>query len=108
MLSRILPHFIFGNAPRTLGGLRQFVYLNADISIIKCARVNERVSIEFRADFLNIFNRTMFGLGTGGDQYGSALSNWAKVAVVNFRSNYPREIQFGLKISQVPPAKQEA
>ena len=24
-----------------------------------------------RVDFLNVFNRTVFGLSTGGDQYGS-------------------------------------
>jgi len=64
------------------------------ISIIKRTNVSERVSVEFRADFLNIFNRTVFGVGTGGDQYGSSVNN-----VVNWQSNYPREIQFGLKIN---------
>lgn len=87
----------FGNAPRISGELRGFAYLNEDISIIKTTRVNERVSVEFRTDFLNIFNRTVFGLGTGGDQYGSALATnglWSPS-----QSNYPREIQFGLKIN---------
>jgi len=56
--------------------------------------VNDRMSIEFRADFLNVFNRTVFGLGTGGDQYGSALNT-----LIDSQSNYPREIQFGLKIN---------
>jgi len=56
--------------------------------------VNERVSVDFRADFLNIFNRTLFGLGSGGDQYGSTLSPF-----FNEQANYPREIQFGLKIN---------
>ena len=36
-----------------------------DFSIIKGTNVNERVSIEFRADFLNIFNRVGFRLGDG-------------------------------------------
>src|SRR5262249_28033982 len=48
--------YTFGNAPRTDGDVRQFFYLNEDISIIKRTRINERVSIEFRTDFLNIFN----------------------------------------------------
>jgi hypothetical protein len=86
--------FTFGNAPRTLGNVRGFAYLNEDISIMKRTRVNERVSVEFRADFLNIFNRTVFGLGTGGDQYGSTL-----IHLGNNQSNIPREIQFGLKIN---------
>jgi hypothetical protein len=92
--------FTFGNGPRTYGGLRQFSYLNEDISIIKVTNVNERVSIEFRVDFLNIFNRTVFGLGTGGDQYGAAWnSNRFAPGTINSQSNYPREIQFGLKIN---------
>ena len=67
--------FTFGNGPRTYGALRRFAYLNEDISLIKRTSVNERISVEFRADFLNIFNRTVFGLGTGGDQYGSSLNH---------------------------------
>jgi outer membrane receptor protein involved in Fe transport len=86
--------FSLGNGPRTLGNARAFAFLNEDISLIKRTKVNERVSVEFRADFLNIFNRTIFGLGTGGDQYGSALNNLG-----TNQSNYPREIQFGLKIN---------
>ena len=86
--------FTFGNAPRTLGNATLFPYLNEDISIIKRTSVNERISVEFRTDFLNIFNRTIFGLGTGGDQYGSSLNH-----LVDSQSNYPREIQFGLKIN---------
>ncbi len=91
------PPYTFGNAPRTFGGLRGFAYLNEDFSIIKSTNVNERVSIEFRVDFLNLFNRVVFGLGSGGDQYGSVLSTnnlWG-----GSQSNIPREIQFGLKIN---------
>ena len=56
----------FGNGPRTYGNLRPFHYLNEDISIIKRTPVNDRVSVELRADFLNIFNRIVFGLGRAG------------------------------------------
>jgi hypothetical protein len=55
-----------GNGPRTYGNLRRFPYLNEDISIIKRTPVKDRVSVELRADFLNLFNRTVFGLETGG------------------------------------------
>jgi hypothetical protein len=91
----------FGNGPRTYGNLRMFPYLNEDISMIKRTPLNDRVSIELRADFLNIFNRTVFGLGTGGDQYGSVLNdNFGNVpARISSQSNYPREIQFGLRIN---------
>lgn len=91
----------FGNGPRTYGNLRRFAYLNEDISIIKRTAVNDRVSIEFRADFLNILNRTVFGLGTGGDQYGAALNELFGTVpgLISSQSNYPRAIQFGLRIN---------
>ncbi|MEW5974182.1 MAG: TonB-dependent receptor [Acidobacteriota bacterium] len=94
--------FTFGNAPRTDGDIRSFFYLNEDVSIIKRTNINERVNVEFRADFLNIFNRTVFGFDQGGDQYGSILGGNALAfgfGRVGQQGNYPREIQFGLKIN---------
>ena len=97
--------FSFGNAPRTLGNARGFAYLNEDISIIKRTNITERVNVEFRADFLNIFNRTVFGFDQGGDQYGSIIQGTQIGAGVGgfghvtSQSNFPREIQFGLKIN---------
>ncbi len=95
----------FGTAPRTDGAVRRFPTYNEDISIIKRTNVTERVSIEFRADFLNLFNRTLFGFDQGGDQYGSILQGanfgfgQGSFGRVNAQANFPREIQFGLKIN---------
>jgi len=95
----------FGTAPPTDGGVRRFPFLNEDISIIKRTKINERVNIEFRGDFLNIFNRTLFGFDQGGDQYGSILqgnqvaSGLGGFGHISAQSNFPREIQFGLKIN---------
>src|SRR2546425_1043263 len=101
-----LPAFTFGNGPRMYAGaLRRPGYLNEDISILKRTNITERVNLEFRTDFLNIFNRTVFGFDQGGDQYGSALAGACVVCgVASFghvgsQGNYPREIQFGLKIN---------
>jgi hypothetical protein len=96
--------FTYGNAPRTDGAIRRFPYFNEDISLIKRTRINERVNVEFRADFLNIFNRTVLGFDQGGDQYGSVLQGGIVSDPVGFghvgsQGNYPREIQFGLKIN---------
>jgi hypothetical protein len=94
--------YTFGNAPRTDGDVRAFFYLNEDISIIKRTNVTERVSVEFRADFLNVFNRVVFGGDQGGDQYGSILGGNALAfgfGRIGAQGNYPREIQFGLKIN---------
>ena len=72
--------------------------------MIKRTNVNERVSVEFRVDFLNAFNRAIFGPDQGGDQYDSVLvSNalaWGPAGFghITSQGNYPREIQFGLKV----------
>ncbi|HEV2383340.1 MAG TPA: TonB-dependent receptor [Terriglobia bacterium] len=94
-----------GTAPPTDGSIRRFPYYNEDISILKRTSINERVGVEFRADFLNIFNRTLFGFDQGGDQYGSVLqgnnlgSGLGGFGHITSQSNFPREIQFGLKLT---------
>ena len=94
-----------GTAPPTDGAIRRFPYYNEDISILKRTAINERVGVEFRADFLNIFNRTLFGFDQGGDQYGSVLqgnnlgSGLGGFGHITSQSNFPREIQFGLKLT---------
>ena len=94
--------YSFGDAPRTDGDVRRFAYLSEDLSIIKRTTITERVNVEFRADFLNIFNRTIFGFDAGGDQYGQILGGNAMAfgfGRVSAQNNFPREIQFGLKIN---------
>ncbi len=94
-----------GNAPRSDGSVRLPKYMSEDISLLKRTPVTERVNIEFRADFLNIFNRTILGPDQGGDQYDSILQgnavDWGAGSFGHLASqgNYPREIQFGLKIN---------
>jgi hypothetical protein len=102
---QIANKYSFGNAPRTDGDIRRFPFYNEDISIIKRTQITERVNVEFRADFLNIFNRTVFGFDQGGDQYGNAIQGTVtdfgtgSFGHVTSQSNFPREIQFGLKIN---------
>jgi hypothetical protein len=98
--------FTYGTAPVTDGDIRELPYLNEDISIIKRTNINERVSVEFRCDFLNAFNRVLFGFDQGGDQYGQAINGGGIGGGVNGgfgrvanQTNSPREIQFGLKIN---------
>jgi hypothetical protein len=94
-----------GDAPPTDGTIRRFPFYNEDISVLKRTSINERLNLEFRADFLNIFNRTLFGFDEGGDQYGSILQgNQVSAGLGGFghvtsQSNFPREIQFGLKLT---------
>jgi hypothetical protein len=93
----------FGNGQQIYSNARRFPYLDEDLSLSKKTLVTEGVSVEIRADFLNVFNRTVFGLGSGGDLYGSVLFNNTvgspSFGTISSQSNVPREIQFGLKIS---------
>ncbi len=103
--SNALDPWTLGNAPATDGTVRGFGWLDEDVSIIKKTQIKERVNLEFRADFLNIFNRTVFGFDQGGDQYGSILqgnevsSGLGGFGHITTQENFPREIQFGLKIT---------
>ncbi len=102
---QVTNRYSLGNAPRTNGDIRRFPYYNEDFSIIKRTQITERVKVEFRADFLNIFNRTVFGFDQGGDQYGNTIQgtvlDWGSGSFghVTSQGNFPREIQFGLKIN---------
>lgn len=63
---------------------------NWDMGLIKNTAVTERVNVQFRAEFFNIWNHAQFGgLDTGflDPTFGRIL--WARA---------PRDIQFGLKI----------
>jgi carboxypeptidase family protein/TonB-dependent receptor-like protein len=90
------------NAPRMFGDIRFFPYLNEDFGIIKRTQITEKVSVDFRAEFFNAFNRTVFGY-IQGEVFAGAFenniqdpTNFGKITGVN---NNPRQVQFGLKIN---------
>ena len=56
--------FTFGDVSRLEPSLRGFPYLNEDVSAIKrtyVPKISEVFNLEFRTEFFNIFNRTVFG-----------------------------------------------
>ena len=103
----------FGNEPRTLGSARTFGDRGEDITIGKKTNIiGERMVIDFRAEFFNIFNRHILqqpgGPGGFGPQLGSPFvpANTGpnpQAFVQRIWRGYqqasgPRTIQFGLKI----------
>jgi hypothetical protein len=99
----------FGNERRSLDHARGFGGRNEDFTIGKRTRLfGERASIDFRAEFFNIFNRHIFqapggfapNLGSpfvpaGGPKCSGPLAcNFGAVT----DASGPRNIQFGLKI----------
>src|SRR5208337_417902 len=67
-------------------------YNNWDISLIKNTSVAERVTLQFRAEFFNAFNRAQFSPPAADP------TNAATFGVISSVSGIPREIQFALKL----------
>jgi hypothetical protein len=79
----------FGNCPAQ-GPVRGPGFGDVDLSVQKNFPVTERVRIQFRADFLNAFNRVNLNTPSGSCCGGT-------MGVVN-TSQDPRNIQFALKL----------
>jgi hypothetical protein len=70
---------------------------NTDLSIMKKTAVNERMDVEFRAEFFDLFNHANFG------QPGNVVGTPAFGRIVNTRfptgeSGSSRQVQFGIKL----------
>jgi Carboxypeptidase regulatory-like domain/TonB dependent receptor-like, beta-barrel len=80
----------FGNSGRNIlfgPGLNQW-----DISFIKRNRISERFSLEFRAEFFNLFNHPHFGIP-------SSTTDTGDFGLITGQVGTPRDIQFGLKLN---------
>ncbi|MBO0719746.1 MAG: TonB-dependent receptor, partial [Blastocatellia bacterium] len=89
----------FGNSPRNV--IIGPAYHSVDFSVNKLTRVTERVSLQFRAEFFNLFNRANFSLPNvdfNSTSFGD-ISETPDVTAGNPRlaEGSPRVIQFGLK-----------
>ena len=54
------PDFMFGNMGNIMPDAREPEYVNWDVSILKDFPFSERVRLQFRAEFINFFNHTVF------------------------------------------------
>ena len=91
------PDFTFGDEPRVDPRLRALGINNFDFAVFKRTQfgVNERLGLEFRTEFFNIFNRTQFAppntiCCTANNQNFGVITATAQ-------GTNPRLIQFGLK-----------
>jgi hypothetical protein len=73
--------------------------LNCDFSVLKTTRISEKQTLQFRAEFFNLFNHAQFSAPSkrSADPYvlpdvNSPTSGWIISTSVN-----PRVIQFALK-----------
>ena len=100
----------FGNEPRALDRARTFAGKNEDFTLAKrTALYNERVYLDFRAEFFNLFNRHIYDapngfatpLGSPFQPVGAAgcPGPFACGFGAVTSASGPRTVQFGLKIT---------
>jgi hypothetical protein len=92
------PDWGFGDESRVDSVLRGDGAKNFDFAIFKRTTIAERVGVEFRTEFFNLFNHPQFGIpgeGFNGTPTGSGNNGFG---VVNNTYGNPRLIQFAMKI----------
>ncbi|MBI3682362.1 MAG: carboxypeptidase regulatory-like domain-containing protein [Acidobacteria bacterium] len=80
----------FGNSGR--GILRGPGFFNADLGVLKQTGITERVSVQFRAEFFNVFNHPNFRLPA------SNISSSQRGRITAVIDENQRILQFGLKL----------
>ncbi len=80
----------FGNAGRNI--LRGPKYFHTDFGLLKTTAVTERVNVQLRAEFFNLFNNVNFRLPNGN------ISSAQAGRITSVVDDNQRIIQFGLKI----------
>jgi hypothetical protein len=100
----------FGPYPSTMNGRNSFYgpgLWNLDIGIIKNTKITERFSLQFRAEFFNVFNHSnlyfigedqdVSGLGT--DAAGTSLQSTARRGISPTQNTVERRnVQVALKV----------
>src|SRR3954447_8211967 len=84
--------FTFGSESRTDPVLRGPGIANWDFSVVKRTALTERVNLDFRTEFINLFNRVQFAdpnTSLGNPNFGNVTS----------QLNLPRLVQFGLRLN---------
>jgi hypothetical protein len=84
--------FTFGSESRTDPVLKAAGINNFDFTVVKQTQINERLKLEFRTEFFNLFNRVQFadpGTSLGSPQFG----------IVTSAMNLSRLVQLGLRLS---------
>lgn len=94
----VQPTGTFGNAGRMV--LNGPGFVNFDLGLNKAFRLSEKLRLQFRSEFFNIFNTPQFDQPGGGtiETAGRPLITRPNAAAIARTVHDNREIQFGLKL----------
>ena len=81
--------FTFGNSAANV--IEGPGVVNLDVSISRTFRISERVALDFRSEFFNIFNDAHFS-------FPNTVVNTAPAGSISETASSARQIQFGLKL----------
>jgi len=102
--SAFVPNAIgtFGDTGKNV--LRGPRFFDADLAAVKNAKLTERLSMEFRAEFFNVFNNVNFGRPDGnladlGTTYGQITGLAGASSSNTYGTAQPRIIQFAMKFA---------
>lgn len=102
--SAFVPNAIgtFGDTGKNV--LRGPRFFDTDLAVVKNAKITERLSLEFRAEFFNAFNNVNFGkpdsnLADISSTYGQIIGMAGGTSSNTYGQAQPRIIQFGLKLA---------
>lgn len=91
--------YLFGDMPRITSEVRTQFFLNEDMSLIKRTQITEGVSVNFHADFFNVFNRHIFNRVGELTPFGSTfVGSNNSFGLITSTVDSPRNIQLQLKV----------
>jgi hypothetical protein len=90
--------YVFGNESRLDPELRNDSFINWDMNLSKKTQIHERVTLEFRAEYFNIFNRPQFGFN-GPNSTTNLQAGGKTFGQISTTVNQPRIGQFSLRAS---------
>ena len=83
--------YTYGTADRSYTSLRNPMLLNESLGLIKRTAITEHISLTFRAEFFNVFNRVVFGSPAAN----VSASNFG---IIGSQGNTPRQGQVALRL----------
>ena len=83
--------YTFGTAPRSFTGLRNPTSLNENFGLLKRIAFTERISLTYRVEFFDVFNRVVFGSPASN----VSASNFG---IISSQGNTPRQGQMALRL----------
>ncbi|MGC2398782.1 MAG: hypothetical protein WA510_03315, partial [Acidobacteriaceae bacterium] len=89
----------FGDEPRTDSSLRTQGIANWDASLFKTTAITEQVTLQFRAEAFNMFNRVQLGQPSTLCCNNPADKSNSSMGLISSQLNLPRVIQLALRLN---------